>query len=787
MDNIPKNSIPASHLTIKRLLGKGGFAAVYEGSYERPGAPRELVAIKVLQPAQSGSSISEEEYAQMFLREAACTKQQEHPHIIRCYGVCLIPANHPGITGLCKPALAMVLELAEPYTIKKLILQNMTENRRTYTNLQAYDWLIQIASALAHLHSNRPAIIHRDLKLDNVLLKRSTVPRVGGGRPAKVLEARLADLGLHVVAESDRSVLLRRKAPTDSANQSAHNRSVRSTTLSGSGSVTPGAGGGGGDLDKGRETPFLAITNVMRDDLATAVTAAATKNNQQATGSRVATGAVGTVTAMDGGGDVATGTVVVRALRAGGPMGRHGCGGVAPSDDGGSDISEPVLYDIEAMCTAHDSAAVGTPVGGASPPALTSAAAGFSRLSKKSGGGGGGGGRPLSSSSLVTEKRPHPRATASNKVMPLRDAMGAWQPSCSGDVQTSRRGTGDGGSPPPDSAPLPPPSSSPPSTSSPTSPGRDVTLLLHSQPLPSPSPPQQQPFPLKPPSVSSLPPLQRMPQAQAASPGALTVQATPQASAVSPLASSCISAAAAAAASGGDCNMPVIGGGGAVSTALTAGQSATVAFSLSSSSSFLPPSITNTACTSRVSSVAGARTASVAAPATATSIALLTPTTSEAVSCNPITHCNTAAAPATATAIATAAVAMGAAVPLPFSPFARPSSRSIGADSPHQQPKPAAQQFPRSPHPLSSQASPHSDAAGAQASQSPQQQRPYLRATSPPQLQQPQPQCQEEQQQSSEQKQQQQPEAASQPLPARCLASSTRRSPFQPQPATGTG
>ena len=76
--------------------------------------------------------------------------------------------------------------------------------------------LSQLASALAHLHSHRPPIIHRDIKQENLLLKKVTRPppaaaaAAGGGVPAGAqrlpgggggtqLEAKLADLGLHVV------------------------------------------------------------------------------------------------------------------------------------------------------------------------------------------------------------------------------------------------------------------------------------------------------------------------------------------------------------------------------------------------------------------------------------------------------------------------------------------------------------------------------------------------------------------------------------------------------------
>ena len=73
------------------------------------------------------------------------------------------------------------------HVLHQMFPGNSSPVATNYTWLDAFRWLHQIAAALKYLHSLRPMVVHRDLKLENMLLT---------GLVPAAADAKLADFGL---------------------------------------------------------------------------------------------------------------------------------------------------------------------------------------------------------------------------------------------------------------------------------------------------------------------------------------------------------------------------------------------------------------------------------------------------------------------------------------------------------------------------------------------------------------------------------------------------------------
>ncbi len=84
----------------------------------------------------------------------------------------------------CLAVFALPLQV---HVLHQMFPSNSSPVEGLYTWVDALRWLQQIAAALKYLHSSRPMVVHRDLKLENMLLT--------GLNPATA-HAKLADFGL---------------------------------------------------------------------------------------------------------------------------------------------------------------------------------------------------------------------------------------------------------------------------------------------------------------------------------------------------------------------------------------------------------------------------------------------------------------------------------------------------------------------------------------------------------------------------------------------------------------
>ncbi len=144
--------------TLKEIIGKGAHSTVYKGCLSNN--PSLDFAIKVVDKTSSLDSI---------LLEADLLLRLDHPNIVPLEDYFLYSGK-----------LVLVMKYISGENLKTVL-----DNRESFNEPEVRNFLIQIGSALDHAHSKN--IIHRDVKLNNILLEK---PRDG------VLKYYLTDFGI---------------------------------------------------------------------------------------------------------------------------------------------------------------------------------------------------------------------------------------------------------------------------------------------------------------------------------------------------------------------------------------------------------------------------------------------------------------------------------------------------------------------------------------------------------------------------------------------------------------
>ncbi len=130
---------------------------------------------------QGKTMITEARRASRALREARLiTIAQECPQIVRLHGISVTPST-PGPDDL--PARVMIIMERCPSSLQDE-LRRRDEGAPGGWEVdaawvrQVLTWMLQVARAMLFLHGMRPAVLHRDLKPDNIMLDGSGAIKV---------------------------------------------------------------------------------------------------------------------------------------------------------------------------------------------------------------------------------------------------------------------------------------------------------------------------------------------------------------------------------------------------------------------------------------------------------------------------------------------------------------------------------------------------------------------------------------------------------------------------------
>jgi hypothetical protein len=194
-DSFVKNGFYSKHFQEIKLLGRGSFGRVfkvkikedsrYYKDYKREG--REYSAIK---RTEFTSDVGKDDITREYLNYKIMTRNYSRNEYLVKHFDAWFEENQSGIslyiqTELCDHTLDDV--------IKEFDKDSHLKTNGTLTSVGYYiasQIFIQILQGVNHLHTQNPPLIHRDLKPQNILLKKDK---------AKGLCVKIADIGLAVI------------------------------------------------------------------------------------------------------------------------------------------------------------------------------------------------------------------------------------------------------------------------------------------------------------------------------------------------------------------------------------------------------------------------------------------------------------------------------------------------------------------------------------------------------------------------------------------------------------
>ncbi|XP_052579538.1 tyrosine-protein kinase receptor TYRO3 isoform X1 [Peromyscus californicus insignis] len=158
-DKLEDVLIPEQQFTLGRMLGKGEFGSVREAQLKQEDGSFVKVAVKMLKADIIASSDIEE-----FLREAACMKEFDHPHVAKLVGVSLRSRAKGRL-----PIPMVILPFMKHGDLHAFLLASRIGENPLNLPLQTLvRFMVDIACGMEYLSSRN--FIHRDLAARNCML-----------------------------------------------------------------------------------------------------------------------------------------------------------------------------------------------------------------------------------------------------------------------------------------------------------------------------------------------------------------------------------------------------------------------------------------------------------------------------------------------------------------------------------------------------------------------------------------------------------------------------------------
>ena len=162
-------------------LGRGAYGKVYKVKYG--GATFAAKRIHRILIDDNVRTIDKRVVVSSFIRECEHCSLLNHPNIVKFMGICYSPNKIP----------VMVMELLD----ESLTAYGERKSRRNVNLAVKVSILLDIARGLSYLHTQDPAVAHRDLSPNNILLK-------GSKRDDdEHIVAKIADLGVARAIKAD--------------------------------------------------------------------------------------------------------------------------------------------------------------------------------------------------------------------------------------------------------------------------------------------------------------------------------------------------------------------------------------------------------------------------------------------------------------------------------------------------------------------------------------------------------------------------------------------------------